>query len=323
MMLTITASGAHNARMTIRRHHSQFLLSLLLLLCLMAPVPAWSWNAAGHRLIASIAWEQLNAQARAETLRLLRMHPDHERWMQHGGHEQGEQTAFIEASTWPDDIRQDTRFYDAESEQATAIQAGFPDMRRHRSWHYVNRPFADTSAQPVLSGELDTQLGILKQTLSAQQSLDQERAYALPWLIHLVGDAHQPLHAIVQSNNGPSPGVSPAIINPFNPRKNASTLHAFWDDLPGPPWLRGDRLRQRARALAARYSPSDRSLQTDVWIKESWLIARTQGFPNGEEEPVSLTADFFINSREIANRRIAEAGYRLAGLLNALFSRTR
>lgn len=321
MMLTITAFGAHNARMTIRRHHSHFLLSLLLLLCLMAPAPAWSWNAAGHRLIASIAWEHLQPQARAETLRLLRMHPDHERWMQHGGREQVESTAFIEASTWPDDIRHDARFYDAESEQATASQAGFPDMRRQRSWHYVNRPFADTSAQPVLSGELDTQLGILKQTLSAQQSPDQDRAYALPWLIHLVGDAHQPLHAIVQSLR--MPGISPAISNPFNPRKHASTLHAFWDDLPGPPWLRGDRLRQTARALADRYSPPDGQLQTEAWIKESWQIARTQGFPNGEEEPVSLTADFFINSREIANRRVAEAGYRLADLLNALFSRTR
>ena len=75
---------------------------------------ALAWNALGHRLVAAIAWEEMHADTRAAVTRLLREHPDYPRWRKRAGEDATrsdiEQRIFIEASTWPDEIRQDARF---------------------------------------------------------------------------------------------------------------------------------------------------------------------------------------------------------------------
>ncbi len=110
---------------------------LLLLLTLSSPVLAW--NAAGHRLVAHIAWQQLDSPSRAAVGKLLRQHPDFHRWQSQGQEDDEDLNAFVEASTWPDDIRHDARFYSA-GETPTPTLPGFPDMERRRHWHYVDRP---------------------------------------------------------------------------------------------------------------------------------------------------------------------------------------
>ena len=75
---------------------------------------AQAWNALGHRLVAAIAWEEMRADTRAATTRLLREHPDYPRWLKRAGEgttaQDNERRIFIESSTWPDEIRQDARF---------------------------------------------------------------------------------------------------------------------------------------------------------------------------------------------------------------------
>jgi hypothetical protein len=107
---------------------------------LLVAAPALAWNAAGHRISAMIAWESMDAGTKSAVGQLLRQHPDYERWQAraHGG--DPELTAFLEASTWPDDIRKDRRFYTAGREEPTATLPGFPDMERRLRWHYVDRP---------------------------------------------------------------------------------------------------------------------------------------------------------------------------------------
>jgi len=295
---------------------------LLSLLFLLLPLPAVAWNAAGHRLVAGIAWEFLDAQARSEANRLLREHPDHERWLKKAEHGHTERLVFIEASTWPDEIRHDKRFYSAGVDESRPLLPGFPDMERHRDWHYVNRPINGVATGYSSSGQMDTQLVALARTLATMSSPSQERVYALPWLIHLVADSHQPLHTSVRldaEGRWDTLGNGMSVINPFNPRKNRSTLHAFWDDLPGASGLRGERLDTAIRALIAAYPRPAHRASSAQWIAESWHIARESGYPPGQEATPTLTEAFFENSREIANRRVAEAGYRLADLLNRLF----
>ena len=65
------------------------------------------------------------------------------------------------------------------------------------------------------------------------------QADALPWLLHLVADIHQPLHVGLDGDEG---GNKVEIENPFNKRLPFTNVHTYWDDLPGPPWLRGKRL---------------------------------------------------------------------------------
>jgi len=290
-------------------------LCWLLCLFLLLARPAWAWNAAGHRLVAAIAWDQLDDPTRAELSRLLQAHPDYAHWIRRAMGSDVNRTAFIESSAWPDDIRKDKRFYDIDHDQATSLVPGFPDMERHRDWHFVNRPLDGWQlGQKVVSGQIDQQLVILATVLSARDAARSEQTYALPWLIHLVGDAHQPLHAATEPSVAEAPGKPPSIVNPFNPRKPRSTLHAFWDDLPGPLWLRGEDLDAASTALIARYPPPLPSTSAQ-WIDESWLIARNSAYPPDVGKTPTISAEFMERSREIANRRVAEAGYRLADLL--------
>lgn len=142
-------------------------------LMLFLPWPALAWNAAGHRLVASIAWEQLDRQTRIEVSNLLRDHPDYMRWLKRAGDDDADRVAFIEASTWPDDIRQDKRFYSAGVDEPTPTLPGFPDMERRRNWHYVNRPLDDKrqnhsrnlARNDPVSGLLDQQLVALAKIL--------------------------------------------------------------------------------------------------------------------------------------------------------------
>lgn len=257
-----------------------------------------------------------------EAGRLLSDHPDHERWLKRAGGDDPDRMAFIEASTWPDDIRRDKRFYTADFDAPTPILAGFADMERHRNWHYVNRPLNGDTHQTPLSGLLDKQLEVLAKTLGSSRISADKRSYALPWLIHLVGDAHQPLHTSVRldaAGKWDKLGNELKVYNPFNSRKPSSTLHAFWDDLPGPPWLRDDRLDAVCWTLSSTYSRPQHASSSNTWIDESWQIARASGYPTSDESIPIIDESFHENSREIANRRVAEAGYRLAELLNQLF----
>ncbi len=313
--------------MTGRPAGFYWISSLLMALVALAPRPGLAWNAAGHRLIAAIAWEQLHPEVRREVSSLLYRHPDHPRWLKRAGGEDSERRVFIEASTWPDEIRKDKRFYSADSDAPTPTLPGFPDMERRRNWHYVNIPLNATPDTTPLSGQLDRQLVALARTLETPAADQLERSYALPWVIHLVGDAHQPLHTSVRldaEGKWDRLGNSLEVRNPFNSRRPVSTLHTFWDDLPGPPWLRGDRLDQACRALMAAHTRPTRSTSSQRWIGESWQIARDSAYPPGNNltpgELITITEAFFENSREIANRRIVQAGYRLADLLNQSFN---
>ncbi len=288
-----------------------------------------AWNAAGHRLIACIAWEHMTVKARAAASELLQAHPEYERWRKRAGRggDSPERAVFAEASSWADDIRQDKRFYTASREEPTPTLPGFPDMERRLHWHYINRPFDGGPRQAPLSGELDRQLVELSKTLGNPESSDDTRRYALPWLLHLVGDAHQPLHVLTRKGDDghwDAGGNRLRIINPFNPRHPEMTLHSFWDDLPGVPWLRGEALERDCQALMAAYPRPRRQPSSQKWLDESWQIAHDSAYPPELDDITVIGEDFYERSREIANRRLAEAGYRLADLLNrALNSKER
>lgn len=296
---------------------------LELLLLALTACPAMAWNAGGHRLTALIAWESMDGETRAAVVELLRRHPDYERWQARAKGGDPGLTAFLEASTWPDDIRVDPRFYTAGAESPTVTQTGFPDMERRANWHYLDRPLTPQVKLAPPAGSLDRQLASLGRTVGDPTTPASARAYALPWLIHLVGDAHQPLHAASryradgQSDAG---GSHLMIINPLaSSRRQTMSLHRYWDDLPAPPWLRGSRLENEARVLIGQYGAAPDTGEPDQWIDESWRIARQHAYPPEDESGVStIGEDFHATARVIARRRVVEAGYRLADLLRRL-----
>lgn len=276
--------------------------------CMLQSAPAAAWNSAGHRLTAIIAWEQLTPPVRDRVSALLAAHPDHSRWIARGG--DPALTAFVEASTWPDDIRRDPRFHDT-GDPPTPLESGFPDMERHGAWHYVDQ----TVDGRRLGGELDHQLERLARLLADPRSPISDRSYALPWLVHLVADAHQPLHAGVRDDEG---GNRTEIHDPAHPRLATMSLHAWWDDLPGPPWLRGKRLAAAAARLSALYQVPDGLDSSADWLRESREIAMRQAYPDGDVSPGRIDPDFRERARRIAGERVVAAGSRLARLLDGL-----
>ncbi|MFT3848597.1 MAG: S1/P1 nuclease [Propionivibrio sp.] len=300
---------------------SRYWLLLPILLACLLPGTAAAWNFTGHRLSACIAWDQLSASSRQHVVKLLRAHPDYAYWTHKAGNAAPERTAFIEASTWADRIRYDARFHDAE-EPATPLLPGFPDMQRHSDWHYENRALAGhpgaRDGDRQNNGQLEKQLILLTAALDAHRASAtavDAGSYALPWLIHLVADAHQPLHAVDAEAAWLAPEGDARVLDPSSPRRRIRSLHAFWDDLPGLSNLAGNKLDTACRALAARYPPPTPS-NPRKWIDESLQIARSDGFPPDYEQTRRIGKAFYENAREIADRRIAAAGYRLADLLN-------
>lgn len=281
---------------------------LLLTTCLLLPGSASAWNAAGHRLVATIAWQQLSPTGREFVTTALRRHPDYPKWQERarGG---GDAAVFAEAATWADDIRNDPRYYDERRDAPTPAIAGLADHARHKDWHYVD---LDAAGQPV-AGRLDRQLGELEQRLRSTADPAQI-SWALPWLLHLVGDLHQPLHV---GRHGDEGGNAVEIENPFNSRQPFTNLHSYWDDLPGPPWLRGKRLSARVDDLLVRH-PAPPPATLHDWRDESHrLLARTYPPSVGSLLPI-VDADFQRQSRELAEQRLVAAGYRLGRLLEAI-----
>ncbi len=282
----------------------RLLVAFSFILC--APL-AHAWNAAGHRLVAIIAWEQLSPPTRDFMAAALQQHPDHEQW-QAKARSARPRDIFAEAATWPDDIRRDARFYDEEREAPTPPQPGFPDLARHKRWHYVD---LDRDGK-VLQGELDRQIERLTKLLRSTRNHEQI-SYALPWLMHLVADIHQPLHVGRHDDDG---GNAVEVENPFNRRQPFTSLHTYWDDLPGPPWLRGKRLERLAAQLLASHSlPPQGTVQQ--WRGESHrLLPAAYPQQSGSLLPI-IDEEFHRQARATADQRIVDAGYRLGRLLEA------
>jgi hypothetical protein len=280
-----------------------------------------AWNSAGHRLSAHLAWQQLDAKTRQKISNMLAQHPEHGRWIARAKGSDAEAAAFIEASTWADEIKKDSRFYDAGEGESSPLLPGFPDRQRHRDWHYVNRPLGHSAAHTHFSGQLDTQFERLVSQVGDPKVSVQQRAYALPWLIHLAADAHQPLHAVSRidaQGRGDEGGNRLLIEAPFHPRLSSMSLHAYWDDLPGPPWLRGERLEERAASISAAHPPPPRAGGVRVWLQESERIAKDSAYPASDDPMPTLSAEFDQRAQSIAQQRIAESAYRLAELLKRL-----
>ena len=279
----------------------------LLVLLLLLPLPAGAWNGAGHRLVAAVAWQEMTPVARERASDLLRRHPDHARWLKRQQEEDADYGVFQEASTWPDDIRRDPRFHDAD-EPPTPRLPGFPHMLRQTHWHY-----RDESPDGG-RGEIDTRLLALAGELAAGR--EAEQAYALPWLLHLVADIHQPLHTGGRDDRG---GNGFEIENPYHPRKPFMSLHAYWDELPGPPWLRGRHLERHLRRLNALPPPP----QGDVarWLAESRELVAGPVYPRAQGSLLPLvTPEFHRRAQAIADARLAAAGHRLGRWLNRLLA---
>lgn len=293
------------------------------LLAFATSLPAW--NATGHKVIAAIAYDRLTPTARARVDDLIRRHPDYEsNFLKDAPRDPAARArfAFINASFWPDSIRNDPRFYNEERRDAkpTPLLPGFPDMGRHVTWHYKDLPMTQdgTPLKDAAAPNAITEIERFTRVISRPASDRANPVYALPWLLHLIGDMHNPLHATARFSKEHPDGDQGGNLVYVQPGRN---LHAFWDSLAGdsPDLAYVASLARELDAPGAPARPIDASPAD--WGREGWVLGWTVVYTFGpqsgaENSPVRLPEEYQVSAKRLGKNALLAAGQRLAYVLN-------
>jgi hypothetical protein len=302
---------------TMRPHIAIFLVGLMLLL---RPGTGHCWGDEGHEIVGLIAEHYLEPAVRARVVALLAQDAS--------GLTRG--TGIAQEATWADKFRDSDR-------DTTQRHYG-----QTREWHYVDieldRPDLDeacfrhpartmggkASEGPANDCILD-KIDEFRAELRSPTTGVLERRLALQFLLHFVGDLHQPLHAADNHDRGGNDvRVKGAGSSPGN-------LHHYWDTV----FVRrlGTRADDVSRELIAGISDHDRRAWSGGspadWAEESFQIARSHvygplqhaGAISGIDEgrrprTITLDAGYEADAVSIVTGQLQRAGLRLARLLN-------
>jgi hypothetical protein len=312
---------------------SKFRSLIAITLCLVLfSSTSQAWFGFGHMAVAYVAYQKLTPEKRTRVAQLLKKNPYYKtKWkaMIPAGTPADQQDLmyFMIAATWPDEIKAKNSGYVDDGPDGgntppagpTAWQnTGYGDTARHKYWHFIDTPFAQdgTTALPAIpSPNAETEIAIFRQALTSSVS-DKIKSYDLVWLLHLVGDVHQPLHsttrvgaADLQGDNG---GNNVKLSDP------SKELHAFWDGLPGDSSNVADVIAYGKTLTAADPLLAKKADASD-WIKETFDIAQTTVYssPIGTGDgPFTITQAYKDNAQKIAAERVELAGERLANIIN-------
>ena len=276
-------------------------LSLVALALLLAPVSALAWNYPAHMVIAHIAYSRLNpvAAARVDELAGLLTYRD-------------ERYSRITIAAYMDDLRGDP-FYDYL-----------------RPWHFYDRMFPEKAGDlPIEQPNLLTQTNAMIDLLKKGDQPPEEQAQYLAYLIHLVGDAHQPLHCANQRSGAHPEGDAGG--NVYFLRGEFRSLHSFWDaggglyrskDIPRPLDGAGlEKIRGLAYDVVSANPPTkqdSQNLNAEAWLNESFVIAEKFAYNTPAYGQPSQT--YQKETQRICRTRLAQAGYRLAAILNNILT---
>ncbi len=298
-------------------------LPCLIGLCVFVVDPVHAWNATGHREVVAVAWSSLDNQTRDRVQLLLAS----QRLMPETQSPSGE-SAWMAAALWPDELRdQADNVRKSEAEPNTPQQwlSQATSGAATRRWHFADRniakPFNRQSPQGLLEQALTAQLRLLGDTSLSRH----DRAIALAWVSHLVADAHQPLHCASRTVPGRSSeldagGNLVTVIDAGRKPPDPISLHRWWDELPGfarPGATRFNQDLVRLLQQSLKITEGDLARPPLAWIEESFSIARDQVYPglvpNGDLPGTFLIRqDYWLESRDITQTRLALAGRRLA-----------
>lgn len=238
-----------------------------------------------------------------------------------------------DAAVWPDCVRRSSRY-------SSTADFHYDDVRRCTDTPPL--PNRDEYCRDGLCATAALRRFVAQ--IRDPSSTDRERAEALVWIIHIVGDLHQPLHATTNRDSGGN-GVTISYVRQTRngPRTGETKLHTFWDgdmvrsatrpadwdNRPVPMSARIDLIRQLAMANQPAWGLARLDLETleptafDDWVIQSHTLSQhaynrlatppecDAGRSNGGLVP----ADYMSGFRENVQERLAAASLRLADLL--------
>ncbi len=271
----------------IRAPRSFASITCFALFSTLAVSPVVAWNKAGHMTTAAIAYDTLkkdNPKALEKVILLLKQHPQFDKmWakqLEKVDAADRDQALLMLAARWPDDIRDD------------------PDYD-HPDWHYIDFPFKpDDQPDSVKVAEprepnAQTAFRLNVDVLEQKKSTPAEKAVALCWVFHLLGDVHQPLHSVsLFTTDFPGPKGDQGGTKMFIRAKggaNPITLHRFWDDLIGSDddtrEVKKVAIKLRTDFPQAQLDPQRRNVTPNdlpKWVQESFQSAKTDVYRQGK-----------------------------------------
>lgn len=271
---------------------SNLILSLLLV---AAPASVFAWGAEGHRVTGLVAADLLTPKAR---LRMYQLMPGA-------------------------DLADIALFMDINRPELSQQIPGSD------KWHYDNQPICKTKtyAEYCANGNCaSAQILVYFKVLGNAAASQEARVQALRFLVHMVGDIHQPLHAADDDDLGANLKF---VLVPGNEMQRR--LHGVWDSDLVKLSIRGQSETNYAKALLLRYEaemPKWQAGNVSDWMNESYLLsknttyAKLPNFECGKDWPSSLTAPvtlpqaYMDAAGEVIAPQIAKAGARIAWLIN-------
>jgi len=305
---------------------------------LLFPTIVSAWDNTGHEVVAGIAWDNMQPAVRVKAIALLQgatdddclkaLFPTDSR-----PRAEREREFFIRAATWPDIIR------DGDCEDLS-----------HPNWHFADHFWKGFSGgtganaphdagKPTPSPNAIEQLTTFRDIVpckTAPCAANAERAEDLAWILHLVGDVHQPLHnaarITTQSPKGDRGG------NDFHLEPDDLPLHTYWDHIiDNSVAIRSTEKGHHQLAYIKRlitmieHDHPRESMANDLqtvdfaaWSAEGFKTAEEMAYPESlkpnEEEHPAPTEMYRKEVFAACDRAIALAGYRLADLLTHMLT---
>jgi len=272
--------------------HRPIPISAFVAALLLTVSQLFAWGGEGHQVVALIAEERLTEKAQSAIHELL-----------------GDDVNISDAeiASWADQIKR--------------------ERRRTSPWHYVNIPFDSEGLDLKRDGSdgnnIVDRIESFQKLLADTSKPKEARVEALKFLVHLVGDIHQPLHCIDRAGDKGGNGRLCFLVEV---KGKATNLHSVWDTA----LLR----RYIGRTPIADYADK---LNTDIddrkakdftngdvvaWANESWKTANEHVYPGvpADGPPPVLGQKYVDDARVVVEEQLKRGGVRLAVILNASFA---
>lgn len=266
-----------------------------LLVLISTPIPLLAWGPEGHRIVGDIAQERLTPTARLHVKELL-------------GNDD-----LAAVSVWADDIK--------------------GERPETYGWHFVDIPmtasgFSETrdcyrpdekhpsTIQDHHNCVVD-RITMFKQILADQSAPRQDRIEGLKFLVHFVGDVHQPMHAMREARGGND--IYVVEFGSSQCGKYACNLHFAWDIglIEHTRLSEGQYVSKLDRLITSRKLTSQPHGMPEQWANESFLLAKKVWMNDGS----TIDEAYYKNDIGIVDQRLALAGIRLASLINQALGR--
>lgn len=235
------------------------------------------WGATGHRAIGEIAEKHLSKKAKKEIENLLK----------------GQGLAIV--STFGDNIKSDDK-YD-----------------KFYTWHYVNFPFDTKYEDSDKDKNGDIVMGIEHciKTLKDPNASQEDKIFYLKFLVHLIGDLHQPLHVGRKEDKG---GNDIKVLWHYK----KSNLHRVWDsDMIEFYNMSYTELSSNAKQLSKAQIESIAQGSVLDWTYESQALAKT--IYKSAKQDEKLRYRYSYDHFDTVTSQLQKSGIRLAKVLNDIF----